>query len=269
MLQFGMPSLIETKTVEQSAAVCRELGLRFVELNMNFPQFQPWSMDAETLKRIAAESGIFFTIHLDDDLSIADLNPYVCEGYRRTVRETLELAKQVGIPVLNMHLSKGAVYTLPQRKVYFFGEYREEYLGRIRAFREECTEWIGDSGIRICVENTDGFQDFHREAINILLESPVFGLTMDIGHNYCAGLADEPFILEREQRLRHMHMHDARDGKKDHQALGTGELDIFRFLNLADSHNCTVVLETKTEEGLRGSVRWLRENTQLLSRKNT
>ena len=261
MIQFGMPSLIETKTVEQSAAICRELGLRFVELNMNFPQFQPWSMDAEELKRIAAEYGIFYTVHLDDDLSIADFNPYVCEGYRKTVREALELAKSVGIPVLNMHLSKGAVYTLPQRKVYFFGEYRETYLQKIRAFREECQELIGDSGIRICVENTDGFLDFHREAVDNLLESPVFGLTIDIGHNYCAKKMDESFILERGQHLHHMHMHDAKDVKKDHQALGTGELDIPRFLNLADTHNCTVVLETKTEAGLLGSVEWLRENT--------
>ena len=103
--------------------------------------------------------------------------------------------------------------------------------------------------------------DFHREAIDILLESPVFGLTIDIGHNYCTGGMDEGFILDRQQHLHHMHMHDARDGKKDHQALGSGELDIPCFLNLADSHDCTVVLETKTEEGLRQSVKWLRQNT--------
>jgi len=261
MIQFGMPSLIETKTVEDSAIVCKELGLRFIELNMNFPQFQPWSMEAKQIKRIAGEYGIFYTIHLDDDLSIADFNPYVCDGYRKTVQETLELAKEVEIPVLNMHLSKGAVYTLPQRKVYFFGEYRDVYLKKIRDFREECEKTIGDSGIRICVENTEGFMDFHREAIDILLESPVFGLTIDIGHNYCTGGMDEGFILDRQQHLHHMHMHDARDGKKDHQALGSGELDIPRFLNLADSHDCTVVLETKTEEGLRQSVKWLRQNT--------
>lgn len=261
MIQFGMPSLIETKTVEQSAAICKELGLGFVELNMNFPQFQPWSMDADEIQRIAEEYGIFYTVHLDDDLSIADFNPYVCDGYRKTVQQALDLAKKVNIPVLNMHLSKGAVYTLPQRKVYFFGEYREVYLEKIRAFREECEASIGDSGIRICVENTDGFLDFHREAVDILLESPVFGLTIDIGHNYCTGGMDEGLILERQQHLHHMHMHDARDGRKDHQALGTGELDIHRFLDLADTHDCTVVLETKTEQGLRQSVQWLRGKT--------
>ena len=260
MIQFGMPSLIETKTVEQSAALCRELGLAFVELNMNFPQFQPWSMDAEELKALAEKYGIYYTIHLDDNLNIADFNPYVTDGYRRTVRETIELAKKVGIQVLNMHLAKGAVYTLPQRKVYFFGEYEQEYLAGIKAFRDECEALIGDSGIRICVENTDGFESYHKAAIDILLQSPVFGLTIDIGHNYCTGKMDEPVIMERLPHLHHMHMHDARDGKKDHQALGTGELDIPYFIRLADGNNCTVVLETKTEEGLRQSVKWLQEN---------
>lgn len=260
MIQFGMPSLIETKTVEQSVALCNELGLSFVELNMNFPQFQPWSMDAEELKQLAKKYGVFYTIHLDDNLNIADFNPYVTDGYRRTVRETIELAKKVGIRVLNMHLAKGAVYTLPQKKVYFFGEYEEEYLAGIKAFRDACEALIGSSGIRICVENTDGFESYHKAAIDLLLKSPVFGLTIDIGHNYCAKRMDEPVIMERLSRLHHMHMHDARDGKKDHQALGTGELDIPYFIKLADGNHCTVVLETKTEEGLRQSVAWLREN---------
>ena len=263
MIKYGMPSLIETKTVEQSVALCRELGLEFVELNMNFPQFQPWTLGAAELKSLAEQYGVFYTIHLDDNLNIADFNPYVTIGYRRTVRETIELAKTVGIRVLNMHLAKGAVYTLPQRKVYFFGEYEAEYLQGIQIFRDECEKLIGDSGIRICVENTDGFEEYHKKAIDILLESPVFGLTMDIGHNYCTSRMDEPVIMERKNRLNHMHMHDARDGKKDHQALGTGELDIPAFIALADSCDCTVVLETKTEEGLRQSVAWLRENGKL------
>ena len=134
MIQFGMPSLVEAKTVEQCAGICRELGLSFIELNANFPQFQPVRLQAEELNQIAQEYGIGYTLHLDDDLSIADFNDYVCQAYCRTVEETIALAKQANIRVLNMHLSKGAVYTLPQRKLYFFGEYLDEYLSRVRAF---------------------------------------------------------------------------------------------------------------------------------------
>ncbi len=260
MVKFGMPSLVEAKTVEQCARVCRELKLDFIELNANFPQFQPVKLDREVLNKIAKEYGIGYTIHLDDDLNIADFNDYVRDAYCRTVSETIALAKAANILVLNMHLAKGAVYTLPQRKLYFFEEYQEEYLERIRHFRQLCEKEIGSSGIRICVENCGGWEPFHRAAVDVLLESPVFGLTMDIGHNFCAGGMDEGVFAEKKNRLNHMHMHDALRPGKDHLPLGEGEMDIFAHLALAQENDCTVVLETKTEEGLRRSVRWLREN---------
>lgn len=258
MLQFGMPTLIETKTVAEAAALCRELELSFLELNTNFPLHQPNLLCPQELRSLAQEYGIFYTIHLNDELTVADFNPHVAQGYRRSVADAIELAKEIGADKLNMHLSKGACYTMPDRKVFFYEAYLEQYLKGMTEFRDICEEAIGGSGIRICVENCDGYTDFHKKAIDILLESPVFGLTLDIGHNYCAGLVDEPLILEREDRLCHMHMHDARDGSKDHLALGTGEIDIPKYLELADRCGCTVVLETKTVAGLRQSAQWTR-----------
>jgi len=40
MLQFGMPTLIENSTLEDNVALCKSLGLKFIELNMNFPEYQ-------------------------------------------------------------------------------------------------------------------------------------------------------------------------------------------------------------------------------------
>ena len=37
MFRCGMPTLIETETLEECAALCRELELDFIELNMNLP----------------------------------------------------------------------------------------------------------------------------------------------------------------------------------------------------------------------------------------
>ena len=39
-MQFGMPTLIENDTLAQNISLCRMLGLSFVELNMNFPEYQ-------------------------------------------------------------------------------------------------------------------------------------------------------------------------------------------------------------------------------------
>ena len=96
------------------------------------------------------------------------------------------------------------------------------------------------------------------KALDLLLESPAFGLTYDVGHNLVLGGTDEPVILARKDRLYHMHMHDVKEGEKDHQALGTGQLDTFKYLALAQERQLSVVLETKTIAGLRASVAWLR-----------
>ena len=39
-MQFGMPTLIENHTLEDNVNLCESLGLKFIELNMNFPEYQ-------------------------------------------------------------------------------------------------------------------------------------------------------------------------------------------------------------------------------------
>ena len=98
MLQFGMPALIEIESPEQSADLCRELGLSFLELNMNFPQYQLDVMDPAQLRRIARQYGIFYTLHLDDNMNVADFNPAVAKAYADTVADAVTLAGQLEMP---------------------------------------------------------------------------------------------------------------------------------------------------------------------------
>ena len=253
---FGMPTLIENDNAEASAALCRELGLSFVELNMNMPQYQLDALDIGELLRLKEAYGIFFTIHLDENLNISDFNPYVAEAYMRTVAETIALAREIGAPIINMHLAGGVYFTLPTERRYLFEEYKERYLGSMRDFVSLCEEAIGDSGIKICVENCDGYHGFQKEAIALLLSSPVFALTYDVGHNHGCGGKDEEFILQNKDSLCHMHLHDAL-GSKNHLALGTGEMDIEKYIRLAEERSCRVVVEAKTVEALKKSVAWL------------
>jgi sugar phosphate isomerase/epimerase len=82
----------------------------------------------------------------------------------------------------------------------------------------------------------------------------VFALTFDLGHDHAIGGEDEPFIRKHQDRLIHMHVHDA-IGKKNHLAVGTGEIDLKDKLALAKIFGCRCVLETKTIAGLTESVR--------------
>ena len=109
------------------------------------------------------------------------------------------------------------------------------------------------------MENTDGFREYEKKAIDHLLESPAFGLTWDIGHSKATGEKDVPYITEHEERLIHFHIHDGSEiPPKNHLALGDGEIDLASRLELAKRRNARCVLETKTIEALKTSVEWLK-----------
>ena len=253
-----MPTLIETSTLEECAKLCAELGLDFIELNMNLPQYQLHKIDVDYFRSISDKYGIYYTIHLDENLNVCDFNPYVAEAYKKTVADTIEIAKQLDIKVLNMHIAKGVYFTFPDRKVLLYSEYKEQYLKSIVDFRNRCENAIGENDIKICIENCDGYEDFQTEAIELLLESNVFALTFDVGHNHGIGGTDEEFIMSHKDRLHHIHLHDA-IGRKNHLTLGAGEIDIEKYISLAKEQNCRVVLETKTIEGLKQSIERLKE----------
>lgn len=260
-MDFGLPTLIENSTAEDSAALCHSLGLQFVELNMNLPQYQTECIDLQLLKNIADRYGIYYTIHLDENLNICDFNKKVVRAYTETVLETIEIAKRLSAPVLNMHFHEGVYFTLPDRKAYLLKQYKNEYIEMLVRFRDACEAAIGDSDIKICVENTRSLMlDFVGEGIEILLQSPVFGITFDTGHNAGSGFRQYPLIERNIGRLSHMHLHDYSKDKGDHLPLGEGELNIDEYLSLAEEHNCRVLLETKTVEGVRKSAVWIKKN---------
>jgi sugar phosphate isomerase/epimerase len=260
LMQFGMPTLIELDSPETCAGLCRELGLAFIELNMNLPEYQSHKLDLLRLRDIAYEHSIYYTIHLDENLNPFDFNQRVARAYTETVLQMIETAKQLPAPILNMHMHSGVRITLPNRKLYLFDEYEFEYLEKLTVFRDLCTKAVDGANIKICIENCGDFADkpFIRKGINVLLESPIFALTFDIGHNAAVDYTDEPVIMEHRERLCHMHIHDAKN-RDNHLILGKGDIDLMKYLDLTEKSHCRAVLEVKTAGGLRQSVAWLKE----------
>ena len=275
-MQFGMPTLIENRTLEENAALCETLGLRFIELNMNFPEYQVDRLEqTEELIRIGNQHGLYYTIHLDENLNIADFNPLVAQAWLETVRRTIFAAKAL-LPLrdrygdsrqpltLNMHMHHGIYITLPDRKAYMYERDFERYMQSYAAFRALCEEWIGGSDIMMAVENTDGFREYEKKAMAFLLESPKFALTWDIGHSKATHEKDVPFLMEHQEKLIHFHIHDGTETPpRNHLALGDGEIHLTERLRTAEKSHARCVLETKTVQALKQSVQWLRNNREV------
>ncbi len=269
-MQYGMPTLIENRSLEENAVLCKSLGLDFVELNMNFPEYQPEQLErTDELIRIGEKAGIYYTIHLDENLDIANFNHLVSEAWLETVRRTIKAAKDL-LPlrdrfgdksqpmILNMHMNHGIHITLPDRKIDMYARDPDLYMRSFSAFRSLCEKWIGESDIQITIENTNGFRSYEEKAIDLLLDSTKFALCWDIGHSKAASEGDVPFILQHRERIIHFHIHDGTQSPpRDHLPLGEGEIDITERLKLAASRNARCVIETKTASALERSVQWL------------
>lgn len=112
--------------------------------------------------------------------------------------------------------------------------------------------------MKIAIENTNGFREYEKSAIEYMLQSPYFVLTWDIGHSKATKEVDVPFILAHLNKLKHFHIHDGCENPpNNHLALGDGEIDLLERLGKAKECHARCVLETKTIEALRKSVEWI------------
>jgi sugar phosphate isomerase/epimerase len=236
-----MPTLIECKNIEENIALCKELGLDFIDINMNLPQFQLEKVEPIYYKELMIEHNIFFTLHLPEELNIADFNPKVKDAYIKTSIESINLAKEIGIPILNMHMNTGVYFTLPNRKIYLFEEYISDYIQSIISFGDLINDLIGKEKIYVLIENTGIYNlNYIRVAISKLLKYECFKLTWDIGHDFSSGCLDSDFILSNKKHIRHFHLHDA-IGKSNHLPLGSGEIDIQSKIDIAKENHCSCV----------------------------
>ncbi len=260
MIEYGMPNLVECTDIDACAKLCHRLGLKFIEINQSFPKYQPADMDVEHLQELKTTYGIGYSIHMDEAMNPFDFNDKVAEVYRNNAVESIEFAKALNIKKLNLHLLRGIYVTLPGKRIFLNDVYEEDYLNKVRFFRDACEKAIGDSGIKICIENTDDpFLPCHHKAMEVLLQSPAFGLTLDTGHDQASSHVDLGFFKKNKGRLCHVHLHNCK-GKSPHLPLGEGDVDVNGMLELVKETGSDCIIEVKTIEGLEQSVRWLKEH---------
>ena len=67
-MNFGMPILVEFKSLEENITLCKSLNLNFIELNLDIPYCFLNTINTDLLKSNN------FTIHLSEKVDIGELN---------------------------------------------------------------------------------------------------------------------------------------------------------------------------------------------------
>lgn len=259
MLRLGMPTLVEFYTLEENIALCKRLGLDFIELNMNLPVFLPESLPSEAIAECRRTYGIDFTVHLPEEIDLTSYHPVIRQGHLTRCKEAIEWAAAAGVSRVNMHIHNGIYFTLPDRKVWIHEQYEERFAGLLLESYLALWSHAQACGVQICIENAGNFHlPFIARGLARLSEHSGFALTWDVGHDAKADFREQPLIERMLPQVAHMHLHDVAGGS-DHQLLYTGIVPIDERLRLADERQWTVVIETKTAGALAESVRRLRE----------
>lgn len=258
-MKIGMPALVEYSTLNELVELCLRLKLDFIELNMNLPYNFIENVKPGELLKIRKDTNIEFTMHMPDEADFGSFYASVRRGYVELFSDTIDWAEEAGVGLLNMHIMEGAKMTLPDKKVYVYEQYADEFKNNFLNSISIISEKALKKNTRLSIENSS---NFHHRYIQKILDKcilyPNVGLTWDTGHDCVSGFTDKQYLKLHEDEVIHMHLHDA-VGTKDHQVLFEGSLDIAELFTFARKKEISVLVEVKTAKALEKSIMALKD----------
>ena len=245
-----MPILVEFHSLSENIDLCKKLDLDFIELNLDIPYCFIDRLDTNSLKNNN------FTIHLSEKFDVGELNNSLRNFYLNEIEKIISFGTKYNIFKYNLHLDPGIHFSLPDKKIFIYEEYIDDYL---RAYEDSCnilSKIANKYNATILFENVK-VESYTLKVIDIIAKYDNLFFTLDLGHNIRYGnLAKEKF-MEYSNKIKHIHLHDF-NGSKDHQELFTGLLNVKEELNFCKQHNLDVLIEVKRKEELINSVNKLR-----------
>ncbi|ERI89643.1 AP endonuclease, family 2 [Clostridiales bacterium oral taxon 876 str. F0540] len=260
--KLGMPSLIELNSIEENIILCKDLGLSFIELNMNLPYCMPHNNNVKRLKELKEKYNIEFTMHFPEEIDFAAFYPTVRRANIEMFSEIAGFAAELDVDKINIHINSGIYFSLPDRKAWIYEANKGEFISNLMHSMRKILDTAKKYDINVCVENTV-FPEFIQEAFQELIKLENTYFTWDVGHDASDGFRAREFFQNHTSKISHMHLHDY-NGSKNHLALYSGKLDVDEKLAFAKQKGLSVVIEVKTEEALRESVYLLRKKGEKL-----
>lgn len=245
-----MPILVEFHSLSENIDLCKKLDLDFIELNLDIPYCFIDRLDTNSLKNNN------FTIHLSEKFDVGELNNSLRNFYLNEIEKIISFGIKYNIFKYNLHLDPGIHFSLPNKKIFIYEEYIDDYL---RAYEDSCnilSKLANKYNATILFENVK-VESYTLKVIDIIAKYDNLFFTLDLGHNIRYGnLAKEKF-MEYSNKIKHIHLHDF-NGSKDHQELFTGILNVKDELDFCKQHSLDVLIEVKRKEELINSVNKLR-----------
>jgi sugar phosphate isomerase/epimerase len=256
--KVGMPALVEYTSLAQLVDLCLELKLNFIELNMNLPYNFIENINPAELKKISKQTNIEFTMHMPDEADLGTFYESVRTGFVKLFSDTLDWSYEAGVKLLNLHIIEGAKMTLPDKKVYIYDQYSDEYQNSFIKSIDSLSIKANKYDTILSIENSHNFgKTYIQKVLDKATSYLNVNLTWDTGHDAVSNFTDKQYLMKHLDKIAHMHFHDAK-GQSDHQVPFDGELNIIELIKFAKQQDIRMLIEVKTKDSLKKSVEILR-----------
>ena len=247
-MKLGMPQLFEYDNIEDNLILARELGLDFIELNLNFGYCRKEMQEGklfDLLKKYNMEA----TLHFYDEADFASYDEIV-NGYLTLLEKYSKLGNGY-IKMINIHNNIGPIVTISGIKNYIYDKEYDEYIEKFINNLKKAEEICNKNNIQMVVENTNvpiymkkTYRDLHKAG---------FKFNYDIGHDDNDNYMIQEILKETPLEFKEFHFHDG-NRKTCHLSLLEGTIDLKKFKEMAVKADSYVVLEVKQKSDLIKSV---------------
>jgi sugar phosphate isomerase/epimerase len=209
-----------------------------------------------------ADLGIGLCFHSPSDIPLMNRHERIRMAGLDRFFEMIDLAVDMGGEYFIFHPGRLAFYSLSSRKIFFMEQRYPERTSEL--FTDSLTRLLAhcEGRINLCIENTHSISSPFLKVIGELTSKVGLGLVWDAGHTE---QLSEPhrsqlikFFQEHIGQIKLAHLHDIDNGA-DHKSLGSGQLDIVKYLEIFNAMSIDVILEIFPESELIKSVEYLRK----------
>ena len=252
-MKIGMPVLFEYNSVEENVSLAKELNLDFIEMNLNMSYCREALEGKEDLKKLFKENNLDMTLHFYDETDFA-IYEEVIDAYLVLMERYVKMAAPYNLKRVNIHLNVGPVVTISGVKNYVYEKEKEAFRSRITRALDKALAICDKYGVILVIENVNyGKTIPYLVDVYKFLKEKGYYFNLDIGHDDNSGYLVTKIDKEISLPFKEMHVHDA-NGKTDHLCLGTGNVDLKYYKELAIKNDAYVLLEVKSSEDLKKSV---------------
>jgi sugar phosphate isomerase/epimerase len=222
------------------------LGFRGVEIYFEGKH----SLPANKMSDVLSTHDFKIFLHAPfSDLNIASFNETVLEESKRQIKNSLEIARDIGVNLATVHFGRYSPLGLSYPEAA-----RKRNLESIR----DISDFAASMGLDVAFENApSGFGAMcgALDVLTDLVKEAEIKITLDMGHAHTWNQEIDEFISTLNSAISHVHLHDNTGDSDMHLGVGDGRIDYEKALESLGKINykSALCLELLYEEDLKSS----------------